>query len=91
MFEQTLMIGNRPNINIDIYGVSIREDRFMELYKLYGADRILFGGPNHNHKKNFKTNIFNTLNQLSARNIDIISQEKIMALNAKRLFCKKVR
>lgn len=87
MFEQTLMVGNRSNIYIDVCGVTDRwRDKFKQLYAIYGADRIMHGGPNHDHKLSLKAYVDDMMNVLSEENVDIESRKKIMAQNAKRVF-----
>jgi uncharacterized protein len=87
MFEQTLMLGNRENINIDLTGVTGQwRDKFSMLFERYGENRMLHGGPNHYHKRYFLSCINDMLELLKEKQINNVAVQKIMGLNAKRIF-----
>lgn len=89
LFEQTLMIGRRPNVFIEMTGTGTwkLDDGYQNrLYALYGADRIIGGGPLHEHARSIPHHARTVIEDLRRRKLSEEDIAKIMGGNAARVF-----
>lgn len=89
LFEQTLMIGRRPNVFIEMTGTGTwkLDDGYQNrLYTLYGSDRVICGGPLHGHEGAVPRHAEAVLADLRRRKLSEEDIAKIVGGNAVKVF-----
>ncbi len=88
LLDQALVIGNLDNVYVETSSMGdpwMFEHNIRRLHGRYGADRLMFGGPDHNYENMQKT-LDEMRAALAALKLSSADVDKVMGENAARLF-----